>query len=153
MDFVHIDNGFGCGLHGIGVEVHVGSEGNFANFLHRLQDARFIVGHHDGNQPSSRAKSAAYVVGIDQSMSIHREVSHAASQLFQTVAGVQDRVVLHLRGDDVITLGGGSKERKVIGFRTATGENNFASSRTEQPGDRVACPIHRGSRLLPIAMD
>ena len=50
LELLDVDGDFSRGLHGISVEINVGLFGDAADFLERLNGAKFVVGMHDGDE-------------------------------------------------------------------------------------------------------
>ncbi len=114
-----------CRLYCVGVEIYVGFGGNFANLFDGLQDAGFVVRHHDGNELRVRTESPANVIGIDQATTIDGNVGDFASDGFEMLAGIQHRVMFDGRTDYVIAGAGQAGDGEIVTFGTAAGENDF----------------------------
>ena len=102
-DALDIDRDLACRLHRVGVEVDIGLGGDFADLFDRLQHAGFVVGHHDGDQPGIRPQRSADVVGINLAAAVHWNVCDFAARRFQMLAGVQHRMMLDGRSDDMLS--------------------------------------------------
>src|SRR5205809_369763 len=101
LERVDIDGDFSCGLHGVGVEVDVSFLGDAADFLERLDGAKFIVGVHDGGEHRFRADRAANVSKINLTIGVRCKVGYASALFFESLASIQDGFVLDGGGDDV----------------------------------------------------
>ena len=101
LERVDIDGDFSCGLHGVGVEVDVSFLGDAADFLERLDGAKFIVGVHDGGEHRFRADRAAKVSKINLTIGVRCKVGYASALFFESLASIQDGFVLDGGGDDV----------------------------------------------------
>lgn len=60
---------------------------------------------HDADQDGTIGDSLFHVVGTHQAVPVYRQIGDAKALLFQVLAGVQDRMVLDLGGNDVIRRG------------------------------------------------
>ena len=70
------------------MKADVGLFGDAANFLERLDGTELVVGVHDGNEHRFRAKSAAQILKVNQTVLIHMKISDIHALLFQGLAGV-----------------------------------------------------------------
>ena len=142
-----------CRLYRVGVKINVGFGGDLANLLDGLQDAGFVVRHHDGDELGVRAQGAADVVGINQAAAIHGDVGDFASHRFQMLAGVQHRMMLDGRTDYVVSGTGQARDGEVIALGAAAGEDDFRGPAPEQRRHRFACALDCRPRLLPVMVD
>ena len=85
-DTLYVDRYLPCCLYRVGVEIDVRFGGDLANLFDRLQDAGFVVRHHDGDQLGVGAQGATNVVGIDQAAAIDRNIRDFAPHRFQMLA-------------------------------------------------------------------
>ena len=101
-DLRHVDRDFAGGLHRVSVKTNARLRLRFSDLLDRLQDSGLIVRHHDRDQLGVRPQSAAHIGGIDQAAAIHRQNCYLRTHVFQMLAGMQHRMMLNARGDDVV---------------------------------------------------
>ena len=64
-DGLDVDGNFAGGLDGVRVEGDFGFGGDFADLLDGLNDAGFVVGHHDADELRVRLERAVNIEGID----------------------------------------------------------------------------------------
>jgi len=129
-DLLHIDGHLASGLYRVGMEINVSLSGNATNLLDRLEHAGFIVCHHDRNELGVWTQRTLQLIGIDQSATINRQVSHFRPALLEALAGIQNRMVFNLGSNDVVTGMSQSENSKIVTFSTAAGENNLRSPAT-----------------------
>ena len=114
------------------MKMNVRLGGNLANFLDRLQHSGFVVRHHDGNQLGVGEYCSPYVVWIDKPATIHRHKGYVAVRFFQMLAGHQHGMMLDAGGNDVIAWAGQSRNRQIVAFGSAAGEDKFRWPATQQ---------------------
>ena len=72
---------------------------------------------------------ALQIVEIDQAVFLHRQIGDAVAVLLQALAGVEHRLVLGDRGDDVVALLavhlGDALDGEVVALGGAGGEDDF----------------------------
>ena len=149
----HVDGHLASRLHSVGMEEDVRFGGNRADSIHVLQHARFIIGVDNAYELGVRLDRAAHVVGVEQAAGIDRQVCDLAANFFEALAGVEDGVVLDGRSDDVVAGLDDAKKRKVVAFRTPTGEDDFGSAAVQQLRHLLASVFHSGSRLLALLVN
>src|SRR5579863_1526994 len=137
--FLHVDGNFADSLHAIGCEEDAVLLGDFADFLDRVNDANFVVGIHDGDQNCFRRDGFANVFWVHAAIFTHRKVGNFKAFFFQTLAGIENCLVLDSLGDDVIALFavhfGDALDHQVVAFSGAAGEDDFLRSSANQRGD------------------
>ena len=89
------------GLRGIAMENHAFASAEFGDFIHRLDNADFIVDHHDGHQNGIRTNSLFQLFQGDQTIFPGIQISRLESFTFQFPECVQNRFVFGLDCDDV----------------------------------------------------
>ena len=134
----------------IGVENGIGAE--LAHQLRHLGDghdrAGLVVDHHDGHQEGVLAQGGLQVCQGDAALTVGLEVGDLKALPFQLLHGVEDGVVLHGGGDDVLVflaepLGRG-KQSPVVSLGAAGGEEHPVRLRAHG-----RCHLHpRGAQLL-----
>src|SRR6266851_2047920 len=170
---VDVDRELPCGLHRVGMKVHVGVSGDAADFLKWLHRAQLVVGVHHGNQRGFLAKSAAQRLWRNDSLPVDGQVGDRYTLLLKRLARVEHSFVFDVGGDDVFEVSDGkafigiiaevcsptggpgykrgqnAKDRVVVSFRAAAGEDDFLRTRANQRRDLFARSFNRAARLLP----
>src|SRR6266436_1243331 len=170
---VDINGNLPGGLHCIGMKVDVGIRGDATNFFARLRRAQLVVGVHHGNQHGFLAKSSAQRLWRNDSLPVDGQVGDGCTLVLQRLAGVEHSFVFDAGGDDVFKVSDGkalteiidrvwtwtrrpaykrenhAKDRVVVSFRAAAGEDDFLRTRANQRRDLFACSFNPGARLLP----
>ena len=77
---------------------------NHTDFLHRLNGSDFIVGKHNRNQNCFWTDGFLQFLQIYQTVFIYIQVGDSGALFFQIFAGMQNRMVLNFRSNDVIAL-------------------------------------------------
>ena len=94
-----------------------------------LNGSHFVVRVHYGDKDRFRGDFRLDVGYADQAEFIDRKVRHTKTVLFKKPADFKHRGVLDLAGDDVIPsvsiLEGNAKDRMIIGFGPAAGEDDL----------------------------
>ena len=129
-----------------------------ADLVDRLERAEFVVGVHHGDQHGVRPQRAADIVRVHNAIAADRHAGDFDASPFERLAGVQHRMMLDGRGDDVARLRAGAlsthaKNGGVIGLGAAAGEDDFARTRADQCGDRFARTLDGSARALAEGMD
>ena len=79
-----------------------------------------------------------HIFRVDHPLGIHGKVGHLETSCLQIFAGIEDRVMLNGRGNDVIFSGHFSKgnphQGHVIRFGTAAGKDDFSGIGANQGG-------------------
>ena len=145
-DAFHADRNLAGRLHGIGVKPHVGFGSNLADLFDGLQNAGFVVGHHDGDQARILAQRTAHALRLNLSVAVHAHAGNFASQMLQPYAGAENRAVLDGGDDDVIAGAHHSLERQVVSLRAAAGEDHFRGQAVKQRGNPLAGFLYDGKR-------
>ena len=110
LQFIDIERDMGVRLDGIGME-----EDALAGFrcmllkartdlCDRLEGADFIVGDHDADKQRIRTDRRHHRIRIDMALVIDWQIGHIEASLLEIRAGVQDRMMLDLVGDDMTAL-------------------------------------------------
>ena len=101
-EFLNVHFQFADRLHGIGVEWNIVFLSNLANLCERLNSAVFVVDVHDGDKECRIPDCFTELRNANPSVSIHGEIGYLKPALLQILTGMQNGVVLHRRGDDMI---------------------------------------------------
>ncbi len=143
---VHVDRNLADRLHAIGVEQDALLAADLADLGHRLNHADLVVGVHDGDENRLVGDRFPQHVEIDQPVALHRQIGHAIAELFELLAGIENRLVLGGGGNDVVAFFGihlgHALDREVVGFGGAAGEDDFAGGGADEIGDLLARFIH-----------
>ena len=127
------------GLHRIGVEQNPVLLRDGSDLLYRLDGADLVVGKHHGYQDGVGTDGLPELIQLHRAELIHVQIGDLKSVLFQVFAGVQDRVVLDLRGDDVLSLRlvrlGGGLQRPVVGLASSSCEIYLLRLRSQRARD------------------
>ncbi len=150
---IHLQRQLARRLYRVHVESDSSLGGNLANLLHRLQNPGLIVGHHHADQPGIGPQRLANVLGSHNPLAVDRQKIHLDPALPQLFACMQNCVMLHGAGDDMIPWLHRAENRQVIALRPAAGKNNLRRVATEESGN--ACPslFHGPTRMLPFLVD
>ena len=92
------------GLHGIGVKECTTRLGDAGQLTDRLDDSRFVVGEHEGDQAGVRAQRGLQGVGTQKTAGVRLEIRHLNTASFEGLRGIQHGMVLDGRGDEVNRL-------------------------------------------------
>ena len=94
-----------CRLYTVGMEVDVCFSGNLADFVNRLDRSNLIIGVHDRDQDRILPDCFSNICGIHQTVVRYRQPRNFVSLLFEVLAGMQNRMMLDLRRNDVPASG------------------------------------------------
>ena len=130
-DALYFDWHLPCRLHRVGMEIHIRFGGDLSNLLDGLQDAGFVVCHHDRDQLCVWAQGAADVVGIDQAATVDGNVGDFASHGLEMLAGVQHRMMFDGRTDYMVPGAGQARDGQIVSLGAAAGEDDFRSPATK----------------------
>src|SRR5579862_4893191 len=150
---IYVDRNFSRRLHRVGVKKSPRFRRDLANFLHWLQHPCFVVGDHDRNQFCVRSQRTAHIIRINQPKPVHGHIRHLAPSLLEMLARVQYGVMLDGRSDDVIAGLHQSRDRQIVGFGAAAGEDDFRRAAAEQRSNRLPRLLDGRSSFLPVAMN
>ena len=70
----------------------------------RLEGADFVVRHHDADEQRVRTNRRHHRIRIDMALMVDRKIGHIEAPLLEIRAGMEDRVMLDLVGDDMTAL-------------------------------------------------
>src|SRR5258708_6874612 len=153
--FSHIDRNLADSLRGVGVEDDAAFATQLANLGERLQHPDLVVRGHDRHQDRLVVHGALQVFEIDQAIFLHRHIGDAIAIFFQALAGVEHRLVLGDRGDDVVVLLaiplGHALDGEVVALGGTRGEDNLFGGGADQLRNALAscfyaffaCPAER----------
>ena len=90
------------GLHRVGVEQHPCLAADGADFFDGIDGADLIVGKHDRDKAGLRPDGRSDLLRVDLAFAVHRDEGDLKAFLLQPLCRVQQGVVLHRRGDEVV---------------------------------------------------
>ena len=144
-------------LHRVRVEEYAAFMAERANLRDGFERADFVVRRHHADQHGVRAQGVLHLLDGHEAVRIHREIRHLPTLRFQPLAGVQDGVMLNLRGDDVSALLLMRKrralERPVVALRSARGEIDFLRAAPQCRCDLPPRALDRLFRIPPRRMN
>ena len=124
------------------MEDHAAFAAQLADFRDGLQHADLVVGRHDRDQNRLVVHGALQIVEVNQPIFLHRQIGHAKAELLQMFAGIEHRLVLGDRSDDVVALLavhlGDALNGEVVTFGGARGEDDLFRGRADQLCDTLA---------------
>ena len=68
LEFSHIHRDFSCGLHAVGVEVHVGFFGDSSDFLDWLDRSDLVVCVHDRDEDRIRPECGSNIIRFNKAV-------------------------------------------------------------------------------------
>ena len=107
------------GLYGVDVQQHALAAANPVGDLDdRLERPDLVVGQHDRDEDRAVREGRLQLIGIDPAISIDRQCDDLEAELLEVAERVPDRMMLHGRGHDPVTMGlacpGRALEGKVV---------------------------------------
>ena len=126
---IYIDRNLAESLYRIGMEKNAMLFCDSSNLLNRLNGADLIVCKHNGNQNSGRTDCLFQFLQLYHTVLIHVQISYLKTILLQPFAGMQNRMVLNLGGNDMISFIlialCSCLQRPVVRFAAACSKVNF----------------------------
>ena len=139
VHLLHVNIHVAHALGGIRVEQHPFLAGDFADLLQRVDGPDLVVGRHQGHQDGLVGDGVGQLIEVNRAVLVHRQEGHLEPPLLQHVAGVQNRLVLDLAGDDVVALFleefRHAGQGQVVRFGRAAGQDDLLFGRADQRGD------------------
>ena len=152
-DAIYIQRHLPRCLYAVGVEIDVRFGGDLADLFYWLEDAGFIVGHHDGDESGIFAQSPADIVGVNLSPAVHRYVGDFTSHLFQVLAGIQHGVMFDGRRNNVVAGAGESEDSQVVAFGATAGKHDLGRTTSYKRRQRLAGSLNGCTRVLSMMVD
>jgi hypothetical protein len=148
VELLDVERCLAHALNGVGVQQHAALARDGADFLDGLHGADLVVGEHDRHQDGVVGDGAPHGIGIDDPRLVDAEVGDLEAFLLEALAGVEHRLVLDDRGDDVVALlaveVSRAFDRQVVALGRARGEDDLLGlGGTDEPRDLRARVIHR----------
>ena len=113
MHFVHIDGNLRIRLYRIGVEQYTVLLRDLSDLGDGLDGTDLVVGKHDADQAGVRLQGVRQLlrgdgcfqlVQADQSVSVHIQIGDLKASLLQILTGMENGMVLDLRGNNMFSL-------------------------------------------------
>ena len=152
-DRLDVDGNLARGLHGVSVKRDFGFGGDFADLLDGLNDAGFIVGHHDADEFCVRLERAVNVERIDNATPGDGEVGDIDAPLLRLLGGVQNSVVLDGGRDEVIAGAQDAEDGGIVTLGAAGVEDDFGGTAVEERGNLFAGALDGGAGVLAVLVD
>ena len=152
-DPLHVDGDLAGALDRVDVEPDAGLGGDLADLLHRLQNARLVVGQHYADQACLRANGAQNIHVVDQTVRSRRDKGGGNFALGEALGRGQDRRVLDGCGNEVVAGVEETEERGVVTLGAAGVEDDLRLMAAEELGHRGAGAVHGGVRRLAVLMN
>ena len=126
MVLIYVNRNLTEGLYRVGMEQNAVLMGNFTYLFDRLNGSNLIICKHHGNQDGLRTDGFLQLVDLNHAIFIYGQVRNLVAMLLQPLTGVQNRVMLNLRSNNVISLTliclCSGLQRPVIGLTAACSE-------------------------------
>ena len=144
---LHVDGHLADALGGVAVKQHAAFLGELADLPDGMQGADLVVGVHQRNEDGVVAEGVLDVVDVDPAVPIDRQIRHLrGARTFEGLAGVEHRLVLGHRGNDVLAFVRvefrDALDGEIVRFGCAAGEDDFLGPRPDQVGDPAAPAVH-----------
>ncbi|MCY1415436.1 hypothetical protein D9M71_309180 [compost metagenome] len=147
LELLQVDVHLAGGLGRVDVEQDAAGTGQLADGGDVVDGADLVVHVHDRNQDGVVTQRGLDLGRSDQAVFGRVQIGHFEAFALELAAGVQHRLVLDLRGDDVLALAGvevrGTLDRQVVGLGGAGGPDDLARIGIDQFGDLAAGVFHR----------
>ena len=130
---------------------------NGRDFLHRLNDPALVVHMHHGDEQSVVAEGLGDRLRVHPAGRIARQADDLEAPFFENFQGLQHRLVLDLRGDNVPSpraapLVFQTEDRQVVGLGGTRREQHLIRLRLHDRGDLRPGVLHGPLRPNPIVM-
>jgi seryl-tRNA synthetase len=153
---LHVEVNFSHRLHRIRMHQRTGGMCQRDDFMHRREDAGFVVRPHDGNQcGDAGAQQSVQRLQIDPAIRMHWHGHDFATLRLPALGGFEDGRMLGA-GDDEFRLlrpqGTHGGMHRIDGFGAAAGEYDFVRTCAEQGRDLCACLLDGAARTAASGM-
>ena len=146
VHFIHIDGNLCIRLYRIGMEQYTVLLRDLTDLGNGFDGTDLVICKHYTDQNCVRANGCLQLVQTDQSVSVHIQISDLKASLLQILTGMENGMMLDLRGNDMFSLGSigfcGSFQRPVIGLGTAGSKIDLFRLCTQTVCDGLAGMIH-----------
>ncbi len=146
LELVQVDLDLAGRLCGVDVEQHAAGAGQLADGGDVVDGADLVVHVHDRDQDGVVTQRRLDQSRSDQAIFSRLQVGHFETFALQLATGVEDRLVLDLRGDDVLALARvevrDALDRQVVGLGGAGGPDDLAGIGVDQFGHLATGVFH-----------
>src|SRR5690606_15232862 len=147
LHLLQIDLDLAGGLCRVDMQQHAAGTGQLADGSDVVDGADFVVDVHDRHQNGVLTQRGFDHGRCDQAIFARLQIGHFETFALELTSGIQYRLVLDLRGDDVLALAGVEMRRaldcEVVGLGGTTGPDDFARVGIDQLGDLTTSILHR----------
>ena len=105
MHLIYIDRNLRIRLYRIGVEQYTVLLRDLTDLGNGLDGTDLIVGKHHADQNGIGADGCFQLVQADQSVSVHIQIGDLKASLLQILTGMENGMMLDLRGNNMFSLG------------------------------------------------
>ena len=103
-EFLDVHFQFTDRLHSIGMKRDLVFLCDLAYLFKRLDGAILVIDVHDRDQDCCVADCLTKLLNTNLSVSVYREIGYLETALLQILTGMQDGVMLHRGGEDMVSL-------------------------------------------------
>ena len=144
---LQVDVDLAGGLSAVDVEQHALGAGQFADGSDVVDGADLVVHMHDRNQDGVVTQGCFDHGRSDEAVFARLDVGHFEAFTLELAHGVQDSLVLDLRGDQVLALGvvemRDTLDCQVVGFGSTGSPDDFTRVGVNQVGHLATGVFHR----------
>src|SRR5690606_436180 len=144
---LQVDGHLAGRLGGVDVEQHPAGTGQLTDGGDVVDGADLVVDVHDRHQDGVLAQRRLDHGRSHQAVFARLEIGHLEAFALQLAGGIQHRLVLDLRGDDVLALGAvevrHALDGEVVGLGGTAGPDDLAGIGVDQFGDLATGVFHR----------
>ena len=146
VHLIYIERHFTQRLYCVGMEQHATLTAKLANLFQGLQNTDLIVGRHNADQNGLVGECSFELVQINQSIRLYGKVGHLIAVFFQALAGIEHRLVLGHRGNDVVPFFpvhlGYAFDCEVVALGGSRGKDDLLGGRADELGNLFARGFH-----------
>src|SRR5262249_19548145 len=92
-------------------------------------------------------------VQIHDATGIDRDITDLDTSLLERVTGIQDGVVFHGRGNDVVARLCQAEDSKIVAFGPTAGEDDFGRTASQERGYTLPGIFYRSAGVLAVMVD
>ena len=105
MHLIYIDRNLRIRLYRIGVEQYTVLLRDLTDLGDGLDGTDLVIGKHHADQNGIGADGCFQLVQADQSVSVHIQIGDLKASLLQILTGMENGMMLDLRGNNMFSLG------------------------------------------------